>query len=718
MDQPSPRFPGLPSRIAGLAGIAANLAWSWDRGARALFRALDQPLWHRSRHNPIELLERMDPARLVQCAEDPEFLAQYDATVRGLAARLEGSATWFADAAGGSPAGPVAYFCAEFGLHNSVPIYSGGLGVLAGDHCKAASDLGVPLVGIGLFYVKGYFDQHLQIDGRQVEADERLNPGITPLTPVLGPGGEAHVATVVSCGRTVHVGAWNMMVGRVPIYLLDTDLESNDPADRELTHKLYAGGREMRLRQEWILGVGGVRVLRAVGVEPRAWHANEGHAAFMLIERLRELRGAGIGWEEAVTRVRAASVFTTHTPVPAGHDVFTFEQIDACIGPVWDQLGVERETFLRLGYHPTNDHHLFHMTVMALRLSGRVNGVAQLHGREARRLWASLWPGREPDRVPIGHVTNGVHLGTWMSHPMQDLLDEHFGLEWERRLDDPALWDLVRTLDEERLWAVHLRLKAVLLEFVREEARRRWRDHWEESAQLVGAGTLLASWPLTIGFARRFATYKRADLIFRDPDRLRRLLTDPARPVQILFAGKAHPADEPGKKVLQRVYSFTRDSSFEGRIGFVEDYEMHLAHRLVQGVDLWLNLPRAPMEACGTSGIKAALNGVPQLSTEDGWWAEGYTGKNGWMIPLAGPDDDVDGADAEHFYALLEREVVPLYYQRDERNIPLAWVERMKEALRVAGSRFTARRMVQEYVRGYYLPAMCGVLDGDDPPSA
>jgi starch phosphorylase len=496
-----------------------------------------------------------------------------------------------------------------------------------------------------------------------------------------------------------------MMVGSVPVYLLDTNLERNDPQDRSLSLKLYAGGPEMRLRQEWVLGIGGVRVLRRLGFEPAVWHANEGHAAFMLFERVRELVLEGASLDDAVAHVRAASVFTTHTPVPAGHDVFTRDQIDRVVGTYPEDGGVTKEAFYAFGHHPTRDHGSYHMTAMAIRLSEYVNGVSELHGRETRRIWKVLWPKRPVERVPIGHTTNGVHLATWMANPMMDLLDASLGDGWGVRLEDPALAEDVLRIDGAALWKVHTDLKQQLLEYVREEARRRWRDHWKEPGHVVSAGTLLSSDALTIGFARRFATYKRADLLFRDPDRLRRLLTDPKRPVQLVFAGKAHPADEPGKRMLQTVYRHAHDPRFEGRITFLEDYEMHLAHRLVQGVDLWLNVPRVPLEACGTSGMKAALNAVPQLGTLDGWWAEGYTGRNGWAIP-SGARDDSDPNDAEHVYRLLEDDVIPLFFERDAGGTPPGWLDFMRHALREALSRFTARTMLRRYTEDRYLPAM------------
>ncbi|MGN6391422.1 MAG: alpha-glucan family phosphorylase [Gemmatimonadales bacterium] len=717
MTSPPSRIPYLPTRIEGLSSLAMNLWWSWSREARALFRSIDDALWHLTRHNPLELLCRVDPARIAACASDSDFLRRYDDVMAKFEHGTTSADTWYAHRYPGLDGRPVAYFCAEFGLHNSVPIYSGGLGVLAGDHCKASSDLGVPMVGVGLFYMKGYFDQRLRLDGWQEDSDEEFDITLTPLVPLTGQRQQPFLTVVETSGRPVHVRAWRTMVGRVPIYLLDTNLELNHPDDRGLMNKLYAGGPDLRLRQEWILGVGGVRVLRALGVDPGVWHANEGHAAFMMVERLRENLAHGLSFDDAVEQVRAHSVFTTHTPVPAGHDAFAVEQLESVAGPVWEEMGIDRDTFFRLGAHPDLPGQ-FHMTVTAMRLSSGVNGVSRRHGQVSRNIWRDLWPNRPWETVPIGHVTNGVHLATWMASPIMALLDHHLGEEWGARADDPHLWDQLLTLDHRGLWEAHLRLKHILANFVREEARRRFATQLKEAAQVVGAGTLLDPTALTIGFARRFATYKRANLIFRDLDRLRRLLVDPWRPVQIIFAGKAHPADNPGKEVLQSVYQFTREPEFEGRVAFLEDYDLHVAHLLVQGVDLWLNLPRVPLEASGTSGMKAALNGIPQLSTLDGWWQEGYDGLSGWAISPAGESEDADAADADRFYRLLEEQVIPLYYTRDAAGVPLGWVEKMRYAIRLAGSRFTARRMIQDYVQEHYAPAIRGESSGDDPPTA
>jgi starch phosphorylase len=550
--------------------------------------------------------------------------------------------------------------------------------------------------------------------------------------------------------REVHVGAWRMTVGGVSLYLLTTDLEQNHPDDRPITSKLYGGGNDLRLRQEWILGVGGVRVLRALGIDPDAWHANEGHAAFMMIERLRELMVKGMSGPDAAREVRAHGIFTTHTPVAAGHDAFQEDDVALCAGPIWDEMSVSRDSLLAIGRKPGTPDGRFHMTAAAIRLSARVNGVAVKHGEVSRTLWQAMWPGRAVADIPIGAVTNGVHLPTWMSDELKSLLDGHLGADWEQRRDDPALWQNVLALDSAALWNVHALLKRKLVASLREAARLRWtgaglhgapfeeggapqRDatNADRALGVASSGVLFDPEAFTIGFARRFATYKRADLIFRDLERLRALVTASGRPVQIVFAGKAHPADTPGKKVLQAVYAFTKDPALTGRIAFVEDYDMHIASRLVQGVDLWLNLPRVPLEASGTSGMKAALNGIPQLSTLDGWWPEAFNGKNGWAIPVAASalgartpaeqgtlEQAADTADASNLYALLEQEVVPAFYDRDANGLPAAWLERMKHAIFIAGRFFTTRRMLQQYATDYYAPALRGQAPPGDPPTA
>lgn len=715
------KLPELPARIEGLAALAVNLVWSWHRNARDLFHRVDPVLWRLSQHNPITLLNRVSPDRLEALTRDGEFLGLYDRVMEWFAVERSAVDGWFEDSHPDVPTDrPIAYFCAEFGLHASVPIYSGGLGVLAGDHCKTASDLGLPFVGVGLFYKKGYFDQRVRPDGWQEDGEDAVQPERTPLVPVEGPEGRAWVTEVEIFGRAVRIRAWTMQVGRAPLYLLDTDLEENHPDDRSLTSRLYSGGLPMRLRQEWVLGVGGVRMLRAVGIDPAAWHANEGHAAFLMLERLRESVTAGMVITDAVREIRRTSIFTTHTPVPAGHDHFDLTDVRDCAGEAYlADFGDRVDDVIALGVDPSRHDEQFHMTALAIRLAGHVNGVAQRHGIVSREMWRHLWSERAADQVPIGAVTNGVHLETWMANPMMRLLDRHLGSGWNKARENAETWDAVLGLESETLWRVHERLKNVLITRIRDEARRRWKQTWSEAAQVVAGGSLLDPQALTIGFARRFATYKRANLLFRDIERLRILLTDQQRPVQLIIAGKAHPQDNPGKEVLQSLYHFTRDPVFEGRVAFLEDYDMHLAHLLVQGVDLWLNVPRVPLEASGTSGMKAALNGVPHLSTLDGWWEEGATAKNGWTIPRAEASDDidvVDGADAGHLYRLLEEEIVPMWYDRDEEGVPREWVARMKEAIRIAGRHFTSRRMVQDYTERYYVPTLRGDPFVDDPP--
>jgi glycogen phosphorylase len=711
-------LPALPERLSGLADLVTDLSWSWNRDARALFRVIDGQLWRRCRYDPICLLQEVSAERLAECAADPSFLDRYDRVMKWFAREESTSDTWFAASYPEFTSRTVAYFCAEFGLHHSVPIYSGGLGVLAGDHCKTASDLGVPLVGVGILYRAGYFNQRLRRDGWQEETDDRFDLDATPLEPLQGPDGGPCITSVRLDGRDVRIRAWRLRAGRVPVYLLDSDLDDNHPDDRQLLSQLYPGGPELRIRQEWLLGIGGVRVLRALGVNPSVWHANEGHAAFMMVERLREELAGGASFEEATSRVRATTSFTTHTPVAAGHDAFSRELVARCVGG--DAYApLQLDMLMDLGSNPSWNSGAFDVTASAIRLSGRVNAVSRAHQAVTRRLWAPLWPGRPESELPIGYVTNGVHVSTWMANPVIGLLDEHLGDDWGVHAAEPELWDRVLSLDDAALWRVHRRLKLALLSMAREEARRTFAERKSDGDQLIGSGLLLDPDALTIGFARRFATYKRANLVFHDVERLLRILTDSARPVQLVFAGKAHPADVPGKQLLEEVYRTTRDPRFEGRIAFLENYDMHIAHVLVQGVDLWLNTPRVPLEASGTSGMKAGLNGVPQLSTLDGWWAEGYDGRNGWAITTAPVEADGDEAAshaAEQIYSLLEREIVPMYYDTSGDGLPTRWLPVMKHAICSAGRQFTSLRMVLEYVRDYYVPAMREAAIADKQP--
>ncbi|HLZ44123.1 MAG TPA: alpha-glucan family phosphorylase, partial [Gemmatimonadales bacterium] len=534
-----PAPPELPERIRHLADVSRNLWWCWHLDARELFHHIDHRLWEATRHNAVEFLRQVAPARLEQRAEDPIFLERYDRVIRQFELLSQRNGTWFASRYPELLNRSIAYFSAEFALHRSLPIYSGGLGVLAGDHCKEASDLGVPLIGVGLYYHGGYFDQQIGLDGWQRDSDDPVDPTVNPVVRITGPDGTPSLVALTISGRQVQVGAWRVMVGRVPVYLLDTDLDVNNAADRDLTARLYTSGAEWRLRQEWVLGVAGVRVLRALGLRPDIWHANEGHAGFMYVERMRELIEKGLTPAQAKEQIRASSIFTTHTPVPAGHDVFSFNEIEQVTGPFWNTMGITREQFMAFGRPGPSDQH-FEMTVLSLRMAGRVNGVSARHREESRRIWRWVWGGGGGStpvaEIPIGYVTNGVHLGTWMARPIRELLAASLGADWESEADASAVAAAIRAIDDARLWAVHEGLRHLLFHYVREEARHRWRDYWKDPAKLAGAGALLSPNVLTIGFARRFATYKRADLLFRDPERLRRLLTDPRRPVQIVFS--------------------------------------------------------------------------------------------------------------------------------------------------------------------------------------
>jgi starch phosphorylase len=691
-----------------LEELAYNFWWSWHRPARELFKMIDHPLWLSTGHNPVQILLEVSPERLNELASDPLFLRQYGAVLMELDADMRNGHLWFPKVYPELRERPVAYFSAEFGLHQSLPIYSGGLGVLAGDHCKEASDLGLPFVAIGFLYDLGYFRQHINPDGWQEAIYPRFNSEDVAIREVLDADGEPLYVPVEVGDRSVDLQVWHVQAGLTDLYLVDADHERNAPWDRELTARLYGGDQEMRIQQEIVLGIGGVRVLRALGIEPVAFHLNEGHSSFLLPERIREWVEAGQSFEQASQVVRATSVFTTHTPVPAGHDVFPFHLVEKYFHNYWPRLGLSREQFLELGTHAGNRHG-FNMTVLALRLAGRSNAVSQLHEEVSRSMWQTVWPDGPVEEVPIDHVTNGVHISSWVGKAMNTVYRKYLAPDWVERHDDRALWERIHDVPDDELWDAHVHLKRKLMTLIRERARQARVRGQLTPEQVLVSGTFLDPDALVVGFARRFATYKRAELIFHDMDRLKRMLLDPYRPVQIIFAGKAHPADDEAKRVLQRVYNAARDPAVGGRIAFVEDYDLQVARYLVQGVDLWLNTPLRPHEASGTSGQKAAANGIPNLSVLDGWWAEGYNGANGWAIEGGTEGGDwasQNQADAEQLYRLLTEEVVPLYYRRDTDDVPRGWVSVMKEAIRTAVPVFSTRRMVKEYTERFYVPAI------------
>jgi starch phosphorylase len=699
----------LSDRIARLEELAHDLWWSWNPDARNVFRRLDYPLWRLTAHNPVRMLELASAETLQRALGDADWLANYDRAIVRLDAARAAHKTWCETEWPVLQGRSIAYFSAEFALHQSLPIYAGGLGVLAGDHCKEASDLGVPLIGVGFMYPQGYFHQNISSEGWQEEAYEKLNWTDAPIEPATTPSGKPFVTAVPLGNRTVLVAVWRVRVGRVKLYLLDTDLEENAPWDRELSARLYGGDRETRVQQEIVLGVGGVRVLKAMGSEPSVYHLNEGHAAFVVLQRIRDLCEAGWTFEAALEDVRRTTVFTTHTPVAAGHDAFPFHLVETHLAGAWGDLGPYREKFLALGHYDNGGGPMFNMTALALRTAGAVNGVSRLHGDVTRQMWQPIWPGTPRERLPIRSLTNGVHVPTWMSSEIAALLEQYLGPDWLDHHDDASRCNRVLQIPDDELWSARQALRLFLFNFIRERARQRWTAEGAAVSRVVAAGTMFDHNALTIGFARRFTGYKRPELIFSDPDRLARILNAPGRAVQFLFAGKAHPADDVGKHHLQRIYKRALDPKFGGRIAFVDDYDLHVAHFLVQGCDVWMNNPRKPLEASGTSGMKAAINGTPHMSIGDGWWAEGFTGQNGWLIEgRADPNDQgaQDWADAQAIYTLLEEQVVPTFYERDPRGLPRRWLQIVKESIRTVLPRFSTRRMVKEYVREMYLPAL------------
>ena len=689
--------PPIPPRIARLEDLAYNLWWSWNCGARELLKTLDPGQWKLTHQNPVRLLRELPAQVLAAAARDDGFLQAYDRVIAAMDTASGGEGQWFGEAFPSLKDSPVAYFSAEFGLHGSLPIYSGGLGILAGDQCKESSDLGIPLVGVGFVYPQGYFHQQLRPDGWQEDSYQRLDRDMAPIR-------RAVVVQLRLNEEMIHFGVWQVRIGGVSLYLMDTDVEENETRNCDLSARLYGGDREHRIRQEIVLGIGGVHALRVLGVAPEAWHANEGHTAFMFLERIRELVLDGCSFEQASEAVRESSVFTTHTPVPAGHDSFPFEMVEKYFGDYSEELGLTRRQFIELGAHDG----AFNMTALALRTTGRRNGVSRLHGRVSRRMWRTLWPDTAEDRVPIRSITNGVHAPSWISTELSRLFDRYLGEDWVERHDDPDLWKGVFDIPDEEFWDVHLRLKGKLLAFVRERARNRWSSGKVDPKQVIGMGSLVDPDALTIGFARRFTSYKRAALIFEDLERMRSLITDRWRPVQLLFGGKAHPADEHGKRLIQHIYSLAADHLLAGHVAFVENYEMHAARFFVQGADVWLNTPRRPMEACGTSGQKAGMNGVLNLSVLDGWWLEGFEEGNGWSIGPAAQDLETwpdDQADADALYETLEKEVIPFFYERD-RGLPRRWIRMAKHSIATIVPRFSARRMMKQYVRESYAPAL------------
>ena len=702
-------FTNLPDRLHGLGEIAGNLWWSWHPAARMIFKMINREVWKESRHNPVKMLSDLSLESLESVAGDREYLRHYDMVLSKFKKEIEGIECPILNHDIDPKLHCIAYFSAEYGLHHSLPFYAGGLGFLAGDFIKECSDLHVPLAAIGFMYPEGYLLQKIREDGWQEKIREILDRDAASIYRVLDKSGNQLTVKVPLIDPPIYVAVWKIAVGRVSLYLMDTDIEINDPWNRGISARLYTGELEQRLRQEIVLGIGGSEVLEKLGIEHSVLHLNEGHPAFAVLEKIRSRVQQGMSFDEAYHRVRAVTVFTTHTPVPAGHDVFPFPLMEKYFSNYWPSLGLDHDAFLQMGIHPQDPKAGFNMTAFSLRMAGYRNAVSKRHAEVTRRMWQSIWPDLPVDQIPIDYVTNGVHVPTWIEPRMQRLFNQYLCPDWMADHDNPYIWELIEDIPDDELWQTHYWLKIKLIDAIRERVRRRWANGSASSSIVLAGGTLLDPSVLTIGFARRFATYKRADLIFYDTERLKRILNNRWRPVQIIFAGKAHPADDPAKRILQRIFNAARDPAMGGRIAFLEDYDEQFAQYMVHGVDVWLNNPIPPEEASGTSGMKAALNGVPHFSILDGWWVEGFNGKNGWAFGHEEAGADRDQTDAEAIYRILEEEIIPLYYKVSAEGKRSDWVRVMKESIKSNAHRFSARRMVKEYMKKFYSRAMKAV---------
>jgi starch phosphorylase len=703
-------LPALSEPIKNLEVIAKNMFWCWNPEFAELFKRVDSDLWSACRHNPVKLLGTISQEKLDKLAENQGFLGQLQNAAEKLKSYLN-RPTWYEKVCSKSTKPIIAYFSAEFGIHECLPIYAGGLGVLAGDHLKSSSDLGVPLVGVGLLYQKGYFHQFLSVEGEQREEYIENDFYSMPIELVRKESGRPLTISVEYPGRCVVAQVWCVWVGRVKLYLLDTNVPANSPADRMITCSLYGGDRELRIRQEIMLGIGGLKALTAMDITPTVCHMNEGHAAFMALERIRELRTAkNMTFDEAMEATRAGNVFTMHTSVKAGLDEFHVELMDKYFGNYFPKLGINRKRFLSLGRMlPDDDCESFKMPILALRLSGYTNGVSKLHGRISRGIWGSIWPGVPLDEVPIISITNGIHIKNWLSDEMNSLYERYLGPNWADESIDESVWNNVEQIPDEAFWQIHQRCKEQLIIFARNHLKAQMKRRGTYRTELNHAEEVLDSEALTIGFARRFAGYKRGNLLLKDPERFLKLLTDPERPIQIVFAGKAHPNDSEGKDIIRQIVHFANQHNVRRRLIFLENYDIDMARILVRGVDVWLSNPRRPMEASSTSGMKAAVNGALNMSTLDGWWCEGYTPEGGWAIGAGQSYEDDDYRDRFEslaIYNILENEVIPLFYTRSADNLPRAWIRRVKNSIKWIAPRFNTHRMVADYTRRFYNPAL------------
>lgn len=701
----------LPAELRRLNDLAYNVYYSWVPQARQVFRLIDPELWTQVNHNPIKFLREVTQKDLQRVSADPVYLNLFNRIMKDFDEYLAAEDTWYAKTFPKDKDDVIAYFSAEFGLHESLPIYSGGLGVLAGDHIKAASDLGLPLVGLSLFYHQTYFTQQIDAHGQQLALYVPHQGSDLPLRPVVDEKGNRRRVAVDVAQRLVVIQAWELEVGRTKIYLLDTNLPENNPEDRMITSRLYGGDQEMRISQEIVLGMGGVLLLEQLGIEPVAWHMNEGHSVFLALERIRGLvRNQGLEFYDALEAVAAGTIFTTHTPVPAGNDAFPLHFMDKYFQKYWESVGIRRYQFMELGSQlQPEGYEIFNLTILSLKLSRFRNGVSKLHGEVSREMWKDVWPGIPVDEIPIQHITNGVHHHTWMVYPLTRLFEKYLGKDWSEHIDQPVFWKGVLTIPDDELWEIRRGIKEKMLNHLRARLETQHIRNKVGTLSIQRLKEMLDPNILTIGFARRFATYKRGTLIFRDKERLRRILNHPERPVQLIFSGKSHPKDKGGQELIRQISELSMSEEFKGRVFFIENYDMSLARDLISGVDVWLNNPRRPQEASGTSGQKVGMNGGINFSVMDGWWCEGYNGINGFAfgdredyIDL----DELDSWDSDAIYDILENDLLPLYYSRNENGLPVDWLRMVKESIISVAPQFNTHRMVKDYTNQLYRPAI------------
>jgi starch phosphorylase len=694
-------IPTLPKKIEGLKDISLNLWWTWHPRGKNLFKLLNPNLWKETRHNPIAMLNSMTQKELDAACLNEYFMHEYEYVYNSFTSYINDKNIYVDEPL------PIAYFCAEYGLHHSVPIYSGGLGFLAGDILKESSDMGLPMVGIGFMYPKGYVRQIIGTDGWQNGAEEPIDKDVAPIERVLDEKNKHFTIQVPFVDPPIYTSVWKINVGRVTLYLLDTDIEQNDPWDRQISSRLYTSDINQRLRQQIVLGIGGYRVLEELGIEYSILHLNEGHPAFALFERVRSfIEKENLTLDEAITKVKATSIFTTHTPLQAATDVYNFDMISAAFKDYWEKLGMKKEEFMSYGINPDNKSAGFNMTVFGLNMCDNRNAVSKKHSEVAAKIWSNVLPKTKGKKLALDYVTNGVHISTWLSDALYQMVNQSLGEKWKLLQDSDSCWSFFNEIENKKIWNISQNSKVSMINYIRDKVRVKYAKEGIDPVVAMAEGILLDPDVLTLCFARRMTEYKRPYLILSDLDRLEKIINNRDKPVQIIFAGKAHPADMAGKKILQHIFKIAQEPRFEGRIAFIEDYGENVAKYLLHGVDVWLNNPQIPMEACGTSGIKASLNGTLHLSSLDGWWVEGYNGKNGWTF---GEEPSNNVQDAASLYELLENEIVPLYYEVDTEGIPNKWIAKMKEAMTSIPSKFSARRMMKDYLNKFYLPISKGL---------